>query len=52
MRYLVHIPDTEPFLTKWYNADNFVQGMIVYDLAKQLYTNDGVNWKEIEEDSL
>lgn len=53
MRYLVTSPGNEPFFTNWFDAENnFNEGMTVYDLAKFVYTTDGINWTEIEEDHL
>jgi hypothetical protein len=53
MRYLVTMPDNEPFFTEWFDTENhFAETMVVYDLAKGLYTTDGVTWEEIQEDHL
>ena len=55
MRYLITITDEEPFLTDWYSNENhFVNecGMVVYDLYKMVYTDDGNTWKDIPEDHL
>lgn len=51
MRYLV-TGSGEPFYTEWFSVENtYSPGMIVYDLAKDLYF-DGEQWKEIEFDHL
>ena len=53
MKYLVTIKGSTPFLTKWFDIENnYMEGMIVYDLAKLEYTTDGENWNEIEIDHL
>ncbi len=45
MRYLVTSTEFEPFLTKWFDPDNnFVLGMVVYDLYNFTYTKDGTTW--------
>ena len=51
MKYLVTFNDgKEPFLTKWFDYENnFIEGMIIFDLNKGIYTIDGINWKFIEE---
>ncbi len=54
MRYLISEKGFIPFLTNHYNPENFNIGtwMIVYDLHQMKYTEDGVEWNNIEEDSL
>ena len=53
MRYLIQPKDSDPFLTEWFSAENhYLQGMIVYDLAHQLWTKDGKKWKRLEQDQL
>lgn len=56
MRYLITTKETySPFLTEWFDAENNFNAeldMIVYDLSKNLYTTDGVNWIEIKVDHL
>ena len=52
MRYLITTPDQPPFLTKWHNPENHTTGMVVYDLLTLLFSEDGVNWKEISIDKL
>lgn len=54
-RYLITIPNKEPFLSHWFDADNHFNaelGMVVFDLANGLYTTDGKNWKELNENHL
>ena len=46
---------TSPFLTKWFDAENNFNSeieMVVYDLYLNKYTEDGINWYEIEFDHL
>lgn len=53
MRYLITQPNQHPFLTDWYSFENnYVPGMIVYDLARFMYTPDGFNWISIKQDHL
>ena len=55
MNYLITMDNQEPFLTNWFEYENNFQegaGMIVYNLLDITYTTDGVNWQDIEEDSL
>ena len=55
MRYLITITDEEPFMTDWYSNENhFVNecGMVVYDLYKMVYTDNGKTWKDIPKDHL
>lgn len=56
MQYLITTTDgNEPFLTNWYTHDNVFNidvGMVVFDLVNRKYTNDGTQWKPIEEDHL
>jgi hypothetical protein len=53
MQYLITLEDTEPFLTKWFEAENnFIAGMTVYDLINHCYTADGIIWLKIELDHL
>lgn len=51
MRYLVTMNGHAPFYTNWFLAENhFIHGsgMVVYDLDKNVYTDDGENWKPIK----
>lgn len=55
MRYLIITNTEEPFFTEWFIAENNFNaslGMIVFDLSKKLYTNDGIKWNEIKIDHL
>lgn len=52
MRYLVtfiELGTREAFYTEWFTLDNFEhdKGMIVFDLAKGVFTEDGKTWNEI-----
>lgn len=52
-RYLIIINGSVPFLTHWYDFENnYEEGMTVYDFRKMMYTSDGVNWNQIQRDSL
>jgi len=56
MRYLITTTDgNKPFFTEWFEPENHFNeeaGMVVYDLVKQIFTKDGINWELIEEDYL
>ena len=55
MRYLITTNIQPPFLSDWFDAENHFNadvGMVVYDLAKGVYTDDGEKWSEIEVDHL
>lgn len=53
MKYLITLPNQEPFLTNWYDYENnYSEGMIVYDLETYKFTIDGKTWNDIMEDSL
>ena len=52
MEYLIVTKSAPPFLTNWYNQENFSSDMIVYDLTHQRFTKDGKEWGEIEIDIL
>ena len=55
MRYLVITREGNPFLTEWFDAVNHFNPtleMVVFDLAKNKYTKDGVEWFDIIEDHL
>ena len=52
-RYLIVDTAGPPFFSKDYDFENhYIDGMIVFDLLKQLYTKDGYRWVEIEVDHL
>ena len=55
MNYLITTNEHEPFLTEWYDHENFFNpelGMKVYDLSNSRYTDDGETWKPVEMDHL
>ncbi len=54
MDYLIVTDTNEPFLTNWYNPENFdeADNMVVFNLKKWEYTVDGKNWNEIKQDHL
>jgi hypothetical protein len=52
MRYLI-VSDQEVFYTEWFESENnFVDGMIVIDLATDKYMIEEGLWREIQEDHL
>ena len=51
MRYLI-INNQAPFLTNYFNPENFEYGMMVIDLANGKYTVDGESWEVLEIDVL
>ena len=52
-RYLVLQTKNKPFLTDWYDYENnYEKGMKIFDFAKNKYTINGKDWKEITTDSL
>lgn len=47
MRYLITYTHAlvEPFYTKYYDYENnFVSGMVVFDLTRHIYTTNGRDW--------
>ena len=59
MRYLITtnllLSGQRPFFTNWFNVEkdfNSEIEMVVYDLHYNKYTEDGINWYEIEFDHL
>ena len=59
MRYLITtnllLSGQHPFFTNWFNIENNFNSeieMVVYDLYLNKYTEDGINWYEIEFDHL
>lgn len=55
MRYLIYFKDglNDPFYTEWYNYENnYIEGMIVFDLVNFIWTTDGKTWKETAIDNL
>jgi hypothetical protein len=54
-RYLITTETDKPFFTNWFDAVNHFNKdgkMVVYDLAKGLYTHDGKMWYTIDIDTL
>ena len=52
MEYTI-IFNGEVFYTKWYDyVNHYAEGMIVINNLSHKYTNDGINWILITEDSL
>jgi len=51
MRYLVFSKGFAPFFTFNFNFIDNVE-MIVFDLCKKTYTQNGIDWDEIEIDKL
>ena len=54
MDYLIVTDSHEPFLTNWFNPENFNESdnMVVFNLRKWEYTIDGKTWNEIKQDHL
>lgn len=59
MRYLIIYREPEmgkrkAFYTDWFSEETYspYSDMIVVDLTRHLFTDDGEEWKEIEEDHL
>lgn len=57
MRYLIYYkkngPDERCFFTNYYSYENtHLPGMLVIDLEKQLFTENGTTWNPINEDVL
>ena len=55
MIYLITMTGQEPFFTDWFSPENHFLpecGMVVYDLDKNVYTDDGKDWKVINQDKL
>lgn len=55
MRYLITTNVQAPFLTNWFDMENHFSPsvqMVVYDLLRKKYTDDGVTWKDIKTDQL
>lgn len=55
MRYLITTNTHPPFFTDWFDSENNFNpeiGMVVYDLATQKFTNDGLTWNTIFIDHL
>lgn len=55
MKYLVTSDKYDPFFTNWFDLQNHWNdeiNMAVYDLVNKIYTEDGINWHDIEIDHL
>jgi len=53
MQYLITTPNDPPFLTNWYSFENnYIKGMVVYDLINYTYSTDGKIFNPITEDNL
>ena len=53
MNYLIVPIDSAPFYTNWFTAENnFVDGMIVFNLLNGTHTKDGVMWPITQTDNL
>lgn len=51
--YLITIPNEPPFVTTCYDfTNNFVDGMVVYNLITKQYSYDGKTFIDIEIDHL
>lgn len=52
MNYLIY-HDNTAFYTNWFDAENnYVAGMVVFNLLSGKFTEDGINWKDITQDHL
>jgi len=52
MRYLITHPDHKPFYTFNFIPENhWVKGMVVFDLYKAIYMDDGKTWIDAPIDS-
>lgn len=52
MNYLILHHD-EAFYTNWFDVDNnYIVGMVVFNLQTNMFTINGLNWIPIGEDSL
>jgi hypothetical protein len=52
MNYLIYYEGT-PFYTNWFDSDNnFIDGMVVFNLLSRQYTINGKNWIDIKQDHL
>ena len=53
MKYLITSPEQEPFITNWYSFENnFIEGMIIYDLQNWTYSTNGKQFIDILQDHL
>lgn len=52
MNYLI-LHNNEAFYTNWYDKENnYVDGMVVFNLLSNEFTTNGEDWQPIIEDSL
>lgn len=52
MNYLILI-NGDAFYTNWFDVENnYIDGMVVFNILSDSFTTDGQTWKEINEDSL
>ena len=52
MNYVIYYQG-ESFYTNWFDPENnFMDGMIVFNILTDQFTTDGKNWKEIKQDHL
>ena len=52
MNYLI-IGAGDPFYTNWFDYENnYVPGMIIFNLLTAKHTEDGINWKDTTQDHL
>jgi hypothetical protein len=53
MRYIIIPPNKKVFMSDWFEKGNhFIDGMLVIDTAKSVYTTDGERWNVMEYDHL
>lgn len=55
MRYLIITNCNQPFLTNWFDSNNYFNEnieMVVYDLSYKCFTINGKDWDDIEIDHL
>lgn len=51
-RYLIY-HDQKAFYTDWFEFENhYLPGMVVFDLMRAMFTNDGNQWQDITQDHL
>ena len=52
VRYLI-LHDGDAFYTEWFSLENnYLPGMVVFDLTRGVFTSDGKSWSEINIDHL
>jgi len=56
MKYLILYKDKgiyTNFYTNWYDKENnYIEGMIVFDLLLHVYTTNGEDWQPIQDDCM